>query len=217
MKLHSDGAQLFAGAFAIAQIEALAAALAAVTADGPGTRLRPMPGLAEAVAPATSIAKSILGSATRAVRATLFDKTPERNWALGWHQDRTIAVQHKLATSGYGDWTTKSGITHVVPPFEILENMLTLRIHLDPAGMDNAPLLIAPGSHRFGRISEPEMMAVVEHCGSAACPARRGDAWVYATPILHGSARALRPGRRRVLQLLYSKDDLPNGLDWLGI
>ena len=176
-----------------------------------------MPGLAEAIGPATTIATSILGPTTRAVRATLFDKTPERNWALGWHQDRTIAVQRKLATCGYRDWTTKGGITHVVPPFEILEKMLTLRIHLDPAGMDNAPLLIAPGSHLLGRIAERELKAVAERCGTASCPAGRGDIWVYATPILHGSARAMRPGRRRVLQLLYSGDDLPNGLDWLGV
>jgi hypothetical protein len=39
---------------------------------------------------------------------------------------------------------------------------------------------------------------------------------VYATPILHASARAAKPSRRRVLQLLYCADDLPPGLAWLG-
>lgn len=37
-----------------------------------------------------AIGAAVLGAAARPVRAILFDKTEERNWALGWHQDRTI-------------------------------------------------------------------------------------------------------------------------------
>src|ERR1700739_3420143 len=36
---------------------------------------------------------AILGRTARPVRAILFDKTPAVNWAVGWHQDRTIAVR----------------------------------------------------------------------------------------------------------------------------
>jgi ectoine hydroxylase-related dioxygenase (phytanoyl-CoA dioxygenase family) len=146
----------------------------------------------------------------------LFDKSPERNWSLGLHQDRTIAVRARVEAPGFGAWTVKAGIAHVVPPFEILEHMLTLRIHIDPAGMDNAPLLVVPGSHRLGRVAERNIAVVAKRLGTAACPAARGDLWVYAAPILHASARAARPSRRRVLQLLYSAGDLPRGLAWLG-
>ena len=111
----------------------------------------------------------------------------------------------------------KAGIPHVVPPFFILARMLTLRIHLDPVGPDNAPLLVAPGSHRLGLIAEPAIAGIVERLGVAACPAALGDAWLYAAPILHASARAARPLRRRVLQLLYSADELPGGLAWAGL
>lgn len=217
MKLDCDGAQLFAGAFASDQLESLEAALAGVPAGRAGTRLQPGPGLADAIGPATAIAVSILGRPACPVRATLFDKTPAQNWALGWHQDRTIAVRRRTEIPGYDDWTMKGGITHVVPPFELLARMLTLRIHIDYAGADNAPLLIAPGSHRHGRISQADAASFAEGCGSVTCMAGRGDLWVYATPLLHASARALRPGRRRVLQVLYSGDDLPEGLDWLGV
>jgi ectoine hydroxylase-related dioxygenase (phytanoyl-CoA dioxygenase family) len=106
---------------------------------------------------------------------------------------------------------------HVEPPFALLERMLTLRIHLDTVPADNAPLLIAPGSHLFGRIPERDIAARVAACGTFACTADRGDVWVYATPILHASARAARPGHRRVLQVDYAADDLPGGLTWLGV
>lgn len=217
MKLDLDGAELFSGAFAPTRIEALDLALAAASPGRPGTRLGPASGLAGAIEPATRVAALIMGSGARPVRATLFDKSPERNWSLGWHQDRTIAVRVRIDTPGFTHWTVKAGIAHAVPPFAILERMLTLRIHLDPAGPDNAPLLVAPGSHRLGRIAEPDIDAVAARLGAAPCHAQRGDLWAYATPILHASARASRPSRRRVLQLLYSAEALPGGLEWLGL
>ena len=217
MQLTPDGAQLFSAAFAPDQISALENALASVPVDRPGTRLKPIPGLAALVQPARSIAASILGGTARAVRAVLFDKSPARNWALGWHQDRTIAVRSRVDMPGFSDWTVKDGIPHVVPPFEILARMLTLRVHLDPVGSDNAPLLIVPGSHRLGRIAEPEIADIAARLGEASCLAERGDLWLYATLILHASARAAEPNRRRVLQLLYSADDLPGRLEWLGV
>ncbi|MEA3042323.1 MAG: hypothetical protein QOH47_161 [Sphingomonadales bacterium] len=210
------GARHFPAAFADDRIAALETLLPALTA-GPGARLAPTPGLAKLIQPATAIAASILGLMARPVRATLFDKSPARNWALGWHQDRTIAVRARIDTPGFTDWTVKHGIHHAVPPFEILERMLTVRIHLDPVGPDNGPLRIVPGSHRLGRIAQAEIPALATRLGEAACPAARGDLWLYATPILHASVRAASPSRRGVLQLLYSADPLPGGLEWLGV
>lgn len=217
MRLDPDGAELFPAAFAPGQISSLEEALAATPAGRAGTRLNPIPGLAALVGPATAIAAAILGAPARPVRAMLFDKSPERNWALGWHQDRTIALRRRVEAPGFSQWTVKHGIPHAVPPFGLLARMLTARIHLDPAGPDNAPLLIVPGSHRLGRIAEGDIAAAVERLGTASCSAGPGDLWLYATPILHASARAETPARRRVLQLLYSADDLPGGLDWLGV
>jgi len=217
MKLDPDGAQLFPAAFLPTQLETLAALVGDTLGDRPGTRLEPTPGLTEAIEPATAIARSLLGGAGRPVRAVLFDKSPNRNWALGWHQDRTIAVCRRVDTPGFTDWTVKHGLAHAVPPFAILESMLTARIHLDPVGPDNAPLLVAPGSHRLGRVAEPDIALAVAKCGETSCRAKAGDLWLYATPILHASDRARQPARRRVLQILYSADDLPNGLEWLGV
>lgn len=217
MQLDPDGAQHFPAAFNAVEMNHLETLFLGLPEDRPGARLNPVPGLAEAVRPATRIATSILGPGACPVRATLFDKSPKRNWALGWHQDRTIAVQARIDAPGFTDWTVKHGIPHTVPSFAILERMLTIRIHLDPVDPDNAPLLIAPGSHRRGPLPEVQIPDIVAELGTLSCEAERGDLWLYATPILHASARAATPSRRRVLQILYSADDLPAGLAWLGV
>jgi hypothetical protein len=216
VRLAADGAQIFPAAFAPARVAALLDLLS-VPAGRPGARLGAVPGLEALLGPADSIAAALLGPAARAVGARLFDKSPVRNWALGWHQDRTIAVRERRAVAGFGQWTIKAGIPHCVPPFEILERSLILRVHLDAAGQANAPLLVAPGSHRLGPVAEPAIAAAIERFGAFACLAETGDVWAYATPILHASDRARMPGRRRVLQLLYSADALPGGLRWLGV
>lgn len=116
---------------------------------------------------------------------------------------------------GYGPWSVKAGLQHVEPPFAVIEGMRTIRIHLDAVDAANAPLLIAPGSHRLGRI--PEAEATVARLGAAMCLADRGDIWLYATPILHASAAASKPKGRRVLQVDYAAKALPAPLTWLGI
>lgn len=167
--------------------------------------------------PIGAVAASVLDETCRPVRAILFDKTPSANWALGWHQDRAIAVVERIDVEGFGPWTRKHGALHVAPPFEVLARMVTLRLHLDDVPVINAPLLVAPGSHRLGRISEADVPDVVQRCGMAACTAVAGDIWLYATPILHASQAATNPGHRRVLQVDYAACDLPGGLQWLGI
>jgi hypothetical protein len=218
MKLDPQGAQHFPAAIPDDDLVALAALLSSRLSDrSAGARLPASAALRPLIASADGIAAAHLGPDARPVRATLFDKSPARNWALGWHQDRTIAVRRRVDTPGFTAWTVKHGIPYVVPPFAMLERMLTLRIHLDPVGPDNAPLLIAPGSHRLGPLPAREIPAVAGRLGSFSCQAGRGDVWLYASPILHASARAAAPKRRRVLQLLYSAEELPGRLQWLGV
>lgn len=183
--------------------------------DSPGVRLTDVQDFAS-VLHASGLVDRV-GVGTHPVRAILFNKSRVSNWSLGWHQDRTIAVSRRVEVAGFGPWSVKAGITHVEPPFALLEQMRTVRIHLDNVDQDNAPLLIAPGSHKLGRIGEKEIEGAVARCGMRACSAERGDAWIYATPILHASAAALRPRERRVLQVDFSADNLPAPLTWLGV
>ena len=216
LTLERDGACQFEAAFDPPALAALELALARHPRSRPGARLGANAGLRALLAPADAIAFSLLGAAARPVRALLLDKGDEQNWALGWHQDRTIALRRHAEIPGFTGWTVKSAIPHAVPPFALLERMLTLRIHVDAAGPGNGPLRIVPGSHRLGRIAERDVEAVAARLGSFTCLAAAGDLWVYSAPILHASDRASAGGRRRVLQLSYGADELPGGLEWLG-
>lgn len=219
LTLEKDGA-VRADHAALSVVDRLTTILAPFAADAPGIRLHGVPGLSDlldATGPIGAIAAGYARGPMMPVRALLFDKTRRTNWSLGWHQDRTIAVRSRIDSPGFGPWTVKAGIQHVEPPFDIIGRMITLRVHLDPVPDDNAPLLVAPSSHRLGRIAESDIAATIERCGAMTCLADSGDVWVYATAILHASAAAEMPARRRVLQVDYSADELPAGLDWAGI
>lgn len=220
MTFDRDGAELFKSALDEGSLRLVEEALSTQPTDRPGVRLSELPSLRPALATDAQvgrIAASFLGPASRPVRAILFDKSEGTNWALGWHQDRTIAVARRVDAPGFGPWSVKAGILHVEPPIEILETMVTLRVHLDSVDEDNAPLLIAAGSHRVGRIAEDQIDDVVERSDTRACLADRGDIWAYASLVLHASEAARAPRRRRVLQIDYSAEELPGGLEFHGI
>ncbi|RZF63568.1 phytanoyl-CoA dioxygenase [Sphingomonas populi] len=205
---------------ALAILSDLLALAATLPTERAGTRLHGIPALTALLARDAAlgtIASTRLGPHSRAVRAILFDKTADTNWALGWHQDRVIAVRERIETPGYGPWSVKQNMVHVAPPAALLAGMLTMRVHLDAVPATNAPLLISPGSHRLGRIAEDRIDAVVRDHGSVACLADAGDVWLYATPVVHASALAMQPKRRRVLQIDFAACYLPNRLEWLGV
>ncbi len=163
------------------------------------------------------IAATLIGGAARPVRAVLFDKTPEANWIVAWHQDRTICVRERVEVEGFGPWSTKDGLLHVTPPIDVLEGMVTLRLHLDACDDDNAPLRIALGSHRLGYVPAAEAASRATALPPFVCHAQAGDVWAYSTPILHMSERSRSDRRRRVLQVDYAAAPLPGRLEWRGL
>jgi hypothetical protein len=216
----NHGAELIPGALTETEVAGVLSALAGQPSDQAGVRLfdiAPLRALLAADGTLGRIAARRMSGTLRPVRAILFDKTEATNWSLGWHQDRVIAVKNRNEVEGFGPWTRKHGTLHVAPPVEVFSKMTTLRLHLDPTPLENAPLLIAPGSHRLGRIAVTDVPSVVADCGVFTCLADRGDVWLYATPILHASEASKVPLRRRVLQVDYAMDDLPGGLEWAGI
>lgn len=218
-ELDRDGAALRPG-LALPVLDRLQDILARMPDGRAGLRIAADPELGLVLgqrAPVGAAVRDILGTGAKPVRVVLFDKNDDAEWALGWHQDRTIAVRGKMHVPGFGPWTVKQGIFHTEPPFAVIEGMVTVRIHLDPVDAENAPLLVALGSHRFGRIPVADVERVVAGLQQHVCLAETGDVWFYRTPILHAS-NAARPGRRRrVLQVDYANGVLPSGLEWLGI
>ncbi len=181
----------------------------------PGHRLPPaaLSGLGS-IDRVQALVAEYIGAAARPVRVLLFDKRDGGNWALAWHQDRTIEVQKRVDTSGFGPWTVKQGRPHVAPPVALLEEMITVRLHIDAVDRENGPLLVAPGSHKRGLIPERDILAVVEDGDVGECLADVGDVWMYSTLILHASAKAAPGRRRRVVQIDFSAETLPGGLAW---
>lgn len=193
--------------------------LAAFQSDGrPGARAFSLPvEVARLIEPGgvlAAIAADLMGAQARAVRVIYFDKTPETNWAVPWHQDRTIAAADRVETPGFRHWSLKAGVHHVEPPEAILQSMVALRLHLDDCGPDNGPLMAVRGSFRLGRVPTSQINRHVESGSVCAYCASAGDLVAMRGLTIHASKRASRPGRRRVVHVDFSAANLPGGLQW---
>ena len=149
------------------------------------------------------------------VRGILFDKTPGANWLVAWHQDLTICVKEQCDVPGYGPWSIKHGVPHVQPPIELLEQMVTLRLHLDETRAANGALRVIPGSHGWGRLSAEQIEERRAAESEVICEAAPGDALLMTPLLLHASSKAESPAHRRVVHLEFApREALAQGLRW---
>ena len=155
-----------------------------------------------------------LGRPGDLVRLIAFDKTKDANWGVPWHQDRTIAVVGRGDFPGFQAWQDRGDCFHVEPPVEFLEMMVTLRVHLDPAGEHNGALMVMSGSHLKGRLTQGQIASLTEQGNPLMCSVEAGDAMVMRPLLVHSSCSAVSPSRRRVLHLEYCAANLPDGLGW---
>jgi ectoine hydroxylase-related dioxygenase (phytanoyl-CoA dioxygenase family) len=162
------------------------------------------------------LAEEVLGEKAFAVRGILFDKIPEANWKVPWHQDVTIAVRAREDVEGFGPWSTKAGILHVQPPAQVLERMISIRLHLDVCDESNGALHVIPGSHRVGRIAEAEIPAILAKTRACTCTVGRGGALLMRPLLLHSSSPSQTPAHRRVIHLDFACEGLPFPLKWLS-
>ncbi len=193
----------------------LIAALARVNA-GYGMRnlLRDVPAVRALALELTPLATLVLGPAAFPARGIFFDKIPEANWEVGWHQDLSIAVVERIDTPGFAGWSVKAGVVHVQPPSEILEQMLAVRVHLDECDEANGPLRVLPGSHGEGRLNEEAIARWKKSVEEVMCVAMKGSALLMRPLLLHASSPPAAPHHRRVIHLEYASCELPNGLRW---
>jgi phytanoyl-CoA dioxygenase PhyH len=161
-----------------------------------------------------SIVEPILGSGARPVRAIYFDKHREANWKVAWHQDLTIAVKQKVALEGFRAWSTKAGITHVQPPVAMLEQMLTMRVHLDDTDESNGALRVLSATHLYGRLEAQQIEELKQQKKTVTCAVARGGILAMRPLLLHSSLPSINPTHRRVLHFEYAALDLPGGLEW---
>lgn len=161
-----------------------------------------------------SIAKNLLGGRVSLVRALFFDKTPDKNWFVTWHQDKTVTLNKQTDLEGWGPWSIKDGICHVQPPVAVLNRMVTFRLHLDSADEENGCLKVIPGTHKYGILKQTEIDEIARSKINVPCVVEAGDAVIMRPHILHSSSKAKQPSHRRVVHIEYSSYDLPDGTNW---
>lgn len=164
--------------------------------------------------PPARAAETFLGPGARPVKLTIFDKTPQANWKVPWHQDLTISVQERKDVPGFGPWTIKDGVPHVQPPVAILEQVLALRLHLDDTPAENGALRVLPGTHKLGRLSDQAIASLRRETQEVVCEVPAGGAMLMSPLLLHASSASEAPSRRRVLHFELSAVRLPGGLEW---
>lgn len=150
----------------------------------------------------------VLGPHAGIVRSLYFDKPPGEGWALPWHRDTVIAVARHGPLATLRHPTHKAGVPHVDAPGNVMDKMLTARIHIDDMDDRNGPLRVIPRSH-LATAAEPasEQAAVTIHCHA-------GDVLLMRPLLLHASGHCVQGhrGHRRVLQLEFAPTpELPDG------
>lgn len=162
------------------------------------------------------LVEPILGKQAFPARALLFDKTPQANWKVTWHQDLAITVRTKIEQPGFSGWSQKAGLFHVQPPQEILEQMLTVRVHLDDCPASNGALRVIPGSHSKGRLNSSEIQAHTGTGRAVHCNVGPGGALLMRPLLLHSSSASVSPAHRRVIHIEFAACQLPGGLEWMS-
>ncbi len=119
------------------------------------------------------------------VRAILFNKTFNNNWLVTWHQDKTVTVSTKFECDGWEPWSIKDNIHYVQPPIEVLNYMVTLRIHLDDTDENNGCLKVIPKSHMFGILPQDKIFEHTKKHEQVSCIGKRGSVLVMRPHILH--------------------------------
>lgn len=147
------------------------------------------------------------------VKAIYFDKTPDANWYVTWHQDITINVEKKIETSGFTGWTHKQGVISVCPPEEYLRDIITVRVHLDDADENNGALKVIPGSHNK-KLTDEDITLISQNSIPHVCEVSAGGVHIMRPLLLHASSKASTQKHRRVVHLEFTARELPNGLSY---
>ncbi len=146
-------------------------------------------------------------------KALYFNKPPSSNWFVAYHQDLSISVNEKVEHKNYSNWTFKKGQYGVQPPLEILQNTITLRIHLDDTNEDNGALHVIPKSHLNGIIRVNSTNLNLDK--QITCSVKRGGVMLMKPLTLHSSNRTTNGKQRRVIHLEFNSVELESPLKWL--
>ncbi|HET7219121.1 MAG TPA: phytanoyl-CoA dioxygenase family protein [Vicinamibacterales bacterium] len=151
-----------------------------------------------------AIAAAFVGPTATPYRATLFDKSPARNWLVPWHQDTALPLRKRGDVSGWGPWSIKNGVIYAHAPASALERVIALRLHLDDSLGDNGPLRVLPGTHALGVLSQSGIDRLVHEIAGVDCLVPAGGVIAMRPLLLHASSKAASERPRRVLHIEYA-------------
>jgi ectoine hydroxylase-related dioxygenase (phytanoyl-CoA dioxygenase family) len=138
-----------------------------------------------------------------AVQAIAFDKTPDANWKVTWHQDVMFPFSRKTCSEGFDLPSIKAGVHFSRPPVGTLEELLAVRLHVDRCDADGGPLRVSPGSHTRGVLKSREIAGAVARHGEVPIIAAEGEMLLMRPLLLHASSKALTASHRRVLHFVF--------------
>lgn len=158
-----------------------------------------------------AVASHALGRPAFAVRGNLFVKGPDANWAVPWHQDRTVCVRRPAEVEGFSGWSKKAGLHHANAPRSVLKEMVALRLYLDDSPAEGGPLEVVPGTHET-LLAEQDVQGAT--AGAMVLAARAGAVLIMRPLLLHRSRSQASARQRRVLHIEYAAESLPGDLEW---
>jgi len=136
--------------------------------------------------------------------ATLFDKSPDANWIVAWHQDTALPLVERPEVAGWGSWSTKAGVDYAHAPAAALSKVVALRVHLDDSTSHNGSLRVLPRTHTLGVLNDEQIRSRARSIDGVVCTVGRGGVVVMRPLLIHASSKATSESSRRVLHLEYA-------------
>ncbi|HEY8897891.1 MAG TPA: phytanoyl-CoA dioxygenase family protein [Niastella sp.] len=225
MNLQETGFAIIENVFTAEEVTAIVETINSIDTSGPAFRktsdlfairrfVKEVPAISPLVfnSRLRAIIDELFGPDYFLVKSIYFDKPEQSNWFVAYHQDLTISVDEKKQVAGFDQWTVKNNQFAVQPPVTLLENIFTIRIHLDDTDENNGALKIVPGSHRKG-IYRPETIDWNKE-QEVVCKVQSGGIMIMRPLLLHASNRTTNNNKRRVIHLEFSNQLLPGELQW---
>lgn len=151
-----------------------------------------------------SVARDILGHRAIPFRATLFDKSPQANWLVVWHQDTALPLRGRHNVPGWGPWSVKDGIRYAHAPASALSKVLAIRVHLDDSNADNGQLRVLPCTHVKGILGDDAIERLVRDTPAFDCLVPKGGILAMSPLIVHASSKMRSQVSRRVVHIEYA-------------
>jgi ectoine hydroxylase-related dioxygenase (phytanoyl-CoA dioxygenase family) len=150
------------------------------------------------------LTQDLTGTQLIPFKAILFNKTGKANWLVAWHQDTALPIAQDVMANGWGPSSTKDGVIFSHAPTDVLNQILALRVHLDPSTSANGPLRVITGSHRDRIADDDTFRQAVANGEQVELTVDRGGVIAMRPLLVHASSKCVSDEPRRVLHIEYA-------------